>query len=422
MDLAQFSQSKTGQLVRIFGSMEDWAFVPAPLPPETPAYPDLVPQLMEAVDRLADLNGRAQDLPTPDLLLRPLQQQEALQSSKLEGTHATPEDVLLFVQNPREVKSESDPANNWMEVANYTKALQTGYTLLQKYPLSLNVIRQMHKALMTGVRGKDRNPGEFRRVQVAIGNRFVPVPPQHILPHMSELEGYLNKPVSWMDRLVRPFIAHYQFEAIHPFWDGNGRIGRALLALNIYLNCGHSMPWLYMSPYFDRHKDEYMLRLFRISTHGEWNEWLAFCLRGVVAQANDSITRCKMFKEIHRRYKARSVLGGSRRTSQIIEALFTFPVVSAPALKKRFSTTYPTAKADIEHLCRCGILRPISASKPASYFAWEIFKVAYSETPSLASDNDIKAVIESAGNAPPPPSPTPSADFTPDHPPAPSDH
>jgi len=297
---------------------------------------------------------------------------------------------MLFEINPRRPTSEDDPANDWLEVANYGKALRHGGKLLDKLPLSLRVIRKMHEILLRNVRGRNRSPGEFRKLQVQIGAdaRYVPPPPERMQPCLDALEKYLNANDASYHPLVRCYIVHYQFEAIHPFLDGNGRVGRALLALMIYRWCGHYMPWLYMSPFYERHKDEYIDRLFQVSTRGDWSGWIEFCLRGTVLQARDSIRRCDQLRRLRDEFH-RKVDKPSSRTARIIEELFSRPLVTVPQLSQQYQVTYPTAKADIDRLVRVRILSELPELYPKTYYAAEIMKVAYEEEEANGSTSSV---------------------------------
>lgn len=390
MDASRFTTQKTGQLVKISVPHADWSFVPDDLPPKW-LFPDaLWPLLAEAREYLGTLNGIGRSLPDPELLLRPFQRREALRSSSLEGTYASPQELMLFEINPRRPTSEDDPANDWLEVANYGKALRHGGKLLDKLPLSLRVIRKMHEILLRNVRGRNRSPGEFRKLQVQIGAdaRYVPPPPERMQPCLDALEKYLNANDASYHPLVRCYIVHYQFEAIHPFLDGNGRVGRALLALMIYRWCGHYMPWLYMSPFYERHKDEYIDRLFQVSTRGDWSGWIEFCLRGTVLQARDSIRRCDQLRRLRDEFH-RKVDKPSSRTARIIEELFSRPLVTVPQLSQQYQVTYPTAKADIDRLVRVRILSELPELYPKTYYAAEIMKVAYEEEEANGSTSSV---------------------------------
>ncbi len=272
MDIKRFLQNAPGEIVAIADG--EHAFVPRPLPPQWEFSVRLWPLLAEAKQQVGILEGLGRNLPNPAILLRPLADREAIRSSSLEGTYATPKELLLFELEPRESKSERDPTNDQREVFNYRSALQHGTTT--ELPISLRLIRDLHRILMTGVRGKDRTPGEFRRIQVAIGatHRFVPVPPERMMDCLDPLEKYFHDTSSGYDPLVECFLVHYQFETIHPFMDGNGRVGRLLLALMLQQRCKLSKPWLYMSEYYERFCDDYFKALFEVSTDGNWEGWI----------------------------------------------------------------------------------------------------------------------------------------------------
>ena len=353
---------------------------------------------MEAWDCLGTLNGIGLTLPNPHLLLRPLQGREAIQSSKLEGTYTTPEEVLLFEKNPSIPKSENDPANAWREVSNYNSALAAGYKHLDDRPFTLNLIRELHGTLMDEVRGREKTPGEFRTMQVAIGSdyRFIPPPPQRLAELLDALEKYINQPMDKRARLIQAFLAHYQFETIHPFEDGNGRVGRILLALMHYKLCDHHMPWLYLSPFFERYRDEYVDKLFRVSTHGQWSEWIEFCLRGTIVSAKDAVKRCRMLGQLKETYHNRLHGLATSRTHQIVESLFQQAAIRIIDVQKGMKVAYKTAKGDIDVLRKAGILKRLDNSYPACFFAWEVFRISYKDQPEFASQEEINEVMLSA--------------------------
>jgi cell filamentation protein, protein adenylyltransferase len=384
VDFTLFGPNSPGNLIRISAPGPDWAFIPGPLPKNWRPTPELVPLLVDARQCLARLDGAARYLPANTYLLRPLQQREALRSSALEGTFATAEQLLLYGLEPKNPTSSSDPANAWREVFNYDSALQRAEELLRHLPIASRVMRELHLRLLDGVRGADRTPGVFRKRQVHIGSdrRFVPPPHDHVENCIAELERYINEPDS-TDPLVRAFMAHYQFEAIHPFLDGNGRVGRLLLAVMIHRACSLQAPWLYLSPYFDKHKDEYIDRLFKVSTLGDWNSWIALCLRGTIEESRSALMRIDSLIRLKDKYekqlaKARS----SARLQQIVVHLVSSPVTTISALAKQFDITFPTAQADVRRLLKLRILKQMPArTKPMSFIAHEFFKASYVEEP-----------------------------------------
>lgn len=379
MDPSKFTAA-TGEIVRISTGERDWAFIPAPLPRRWEIPGGLWPLLAKAREELARLDGIGRTLPQPELLLRPLNNREAIQSSSLEGTYATPQELLLFELEERETVTMTDRVNSWIEVSNHAAALQTGAQLLQTLPLSLRVIREMHRVLLTNVRGRDRTPGEFRRIQVHIGSdrRFIPPPPNAIEKCLDDFEKFLNE-ADEIEPLIRTFLAHYQFESIHPFLDGNGRVGRTLLTLCAYQWSELWRPWLYMSPYFERNKDEYIDRLFAVSSAGKWNEWLEFCLRGVIDVCRDAIRRCDVLGALREEYHARAD-GGSRRLPAIVETLFGNPIVRVGDLARLLGVTYPTAKTDVERLVKFDILQEMPNTYPKAWVATAIFDAAYADS------------------------------------------
>lgn len=379
MHLADFADAFPGELVQI--EEGDHAFLPEPLPPiwEFPA--DLWPLLAEAKQQIGILEGLGRNLPNPTILLRPLEDREALRSSELEGTYATPQELLLFELEPRDATSEEDPANDWQEVFNYRKALHAGTQ--GSWPLSLALLRELHKLLLTGVRGRDRDPGQFRSRQVYLGydNRFIPPPPYRVTECLEALEPFLRESPATYDAIVHCFLVHYQFETIHPFLDGNGRVGRLLLTVMLQRFCCLTKPWLYMSAYYDNNREEYFQRLFRVSSHGEWAAWIEFCLRGVAHQANDAVKRCEKLLDIRNGYltKLESV-GGNVRLNQIIEQIFNSPFIRVADLARRLDVSYPTAKSDIDRLVQAEILKPLEGVTPNTFCAPAVFDVSYGES------------------------------------------
>lgn len=381
MDISRFGEGKTGQLVRMSSLFEDWAFIPDPLFPKWEFPIGLWPLLAAAKEKLGELNGIGRTLDNPQLLFRPLCKREALRSSSLEGTYATPEQLLLFEMNPKTPKSPSDKLNEFKEVFNYDNTIKLGFKSLSEQDFSLMMIRQLHAELLSGVRGADAEPGRVRSRQIHIGSdrRFVP-PPPHALNEC--LEGFIKSvatPDSRYDPLVAAFLVHYQFETIHPFNDGNGRLGRVLLSLMICKWCGHKLPWLYLSAYFERYKDEYFDHLFDISANGHWEKWVEFCLRGTIQQSEDAITRCALLQNLKRELH-RKVDGGSPRTHPMIDDLFFDSFITVTSVAKKYGVTYPTAKSDIEKLVKAGVLRELPNLRPRTYYSNEMMRIAYSDS------------------------------------------
>lgn len=381
MDITKFTPNKTGDIVEVSGIPGvTHSFIPAPLPPNWQWDQNLWTLLLEARTALARLDGVGRYLPSTNLLLQPLKNREAIRSSSLEGTYATPEQLLLFQIDPDyEENNEKNSVNEFREVNNYSQALNYYFQGKTQLPLSLRLLRELHQILLSNVRGGSKQPGKFRNVQNQIGMpaRYVPPSPNYMIESLSNLEKYLHAALDF-DPLVKSFLVHYQFEAIHPFLDGNGRVGRLLLAITIKEWCELSEPWLYMSAYFDANRDEYIERLFRVSSNGEWKEWVEFCLKGVVFQARDTEQRCNKLLGLSENFKKRILkINGNSRQQQIANDLFVTPFIQIPYTAERFGVTYPTAEADINKLIKAGILKRASYTKKKTYFSPEIIEIAY---------------------------------------------
>ena len=375
MDIRKFKESTPGRIVPIDGG--EHAYVPNPLPPKWKFPEKLWPLLLEAKEKLMLLEGLGRPLREPDILFQPLQGREAIQSSALEGTYATPRELLLFELEPKQPTEQDDPATARKEVFNYQLALR--YAASSDLPLSLRFIRKLHEILQEGVRGGGQTPGKIRQLQVAIGSsrRFVPPPPQYLSECLDTFERYLHASNDY-NPLVDCFLAHYQFEAIHPFRDGNGRVGRILLAMMIQQRCKLTRPWLYLSDYFAMYRDEYVHCLFRVSTHNSWTEWVEFCLRGTAQQADSTIERCDQLRLLKDDYMRRlDGVRGSIRLHTIVDDLFRLPMVRISDLAERLGVTYPTAKVDVERLVEAGILTELSDTLVKTFHAAEIVHIVY---------------------------------------------
>jgi Fic family protein len=380
MNRNNFGADSPGRLLAID---DDHAFLPDPLPPKWEFSVELWPLLALAREKIALLEGVGRGLPEPALLLRPLESREAIQSSALEGTFATPRQLLLFDREHGDSQTDDDEINDRREVFNYRNALENG--IRSELPLSLRLIREMHRILMAGVRGKNKAPGEFRKIQVAIGTnrRFVPPPPTSIAECLAAFEKHLHEKTPHHP-LLDCFFAHYQFETIHPFADGNGRVGRLLLALMIRDRCQLSKPWLFLSEYLEHHKDQYCDRLFDVSAQGAWREWLEFCLHGVVDQCEATLKRCKRLQEIRENYLERlTTIKGSLRLNRIISNLFRSPFVLIPDVVRDANIQFVTAKSDLEKLVRVNILHRLPHATQITYVAPEIYDAAYGDIEEL---------------------------------------
>jgi Fic family protein len=365
MDESGFSPAANGRLIRGIGGYT--AFVPVPLFPGIEWGPDLVRDLSAADQALGRLSGIGHSLSNPHLLIRPFVKREAVLSSKIEGTLASLSDLFYFEAAPSSARAGSDVA----EVANYIRAMDFGLSNTQDRPLGLNVLKEMHALLMEGVRGSDKRPGQFRRERNWIGPpscrleeaSYVPPPPELLSETLDAFEKALHTPTD-LPPLVRLAALHYQFEAIHPFMDGNGRIGRLLITL---LLCGDGLlpqPLLYLSAFFEKFRDEYYRRLLQVSQSRSWVEWIRFFLRGVSEQALDAIERARRLIELRQRFhhefqEARS----SALLLKLIDELFSTPMITVPRAALMLNVTYRAAQANVERLVAGGILREVTGQR-----------------------------------------------------------
>jgi Fic family protein len=377
LDPSSFSQNAPGRLVRSLQGA--WTFVPHPLPPMLKWSEELASHLSAADRALGQLAGVGGSLPNPHLLINPFVRREAVLSSQIEGTHASLSDLVLFEQ------SEAIEARvpDVREVANYVRALKFGLGRQKTSPFGLLLIRQLHQQLMNGVRGGDKTPGQFRTAQNFIGRtnrledaRFVP-PAAHVLKEvLDEFEDFLQTR-SAMPPLARLAVLHYQFEAIHPFNDGNGRVGRLLITLILCLEGILAQPLLYLSAFFEKNRQEYYERLLRVSQQGEWEEWIRFFLRGVTSAATDAIDRAGRLLALEREY--RSKVQKARSSSlliKLIDALFDAPAITAGRVGKLLSLTPTSAQKAIDRLTDAGILQEVTGQKRNRiYLAREIVRV-----------------------------------------------
>lgn len=402
MDGKLFTDTSPGRLVTVPTIIDpkksDSAFIPDPLPPKWDFDPSLWPLLSDANGKLERLDGEARWIKNPELLLRPLQAREAISSSRIEGTYVTPQQLMLFQLDQKEGGSNKGD-DDWREVFNYSEALRVGHNAIQDLPFCYRVFSEMHATLMSAPHNQDKSPGQYRRRRVQIGHsaRFVPAPASDVENLMSEFERNVNETDSAFHPLVRAFIAHYQFETIHPFEDGNGRIGRALLSLMISRWCGHAMPWLYLSVYFEKYKTEYIDKLFAVSTHGAWKDWVEFCLYGVIQQADDSIRRCREFDKL--KTKFHESVTSTPRTHKIIDGLFnSSPVFTVASLAREHNVSYHTAHSDAMRLVAAGIVDEMDGVYPKSFISDGIMAIAFDDsfedtpaTPTVADNSSEPA-------------------------------
>jgi Fic family protein len=362
LDPKDFERNAAGRCIKT--PQGCWTFIPNPLPPPIVYSPELTALLSDADRNLGELAGVGRLLPNPHLLVAPYVRREAVLSSRIEGTQASLGDLFFFEAAP----AEPPRAPDIREVYNYVRALEYGLTRLKDLPLSLRLVREIHARLMEGVRGAHATPGEFRRSQNWIGPpgctlneaTFVPPPAHEIEEAMGPWEKYLYSE-TFEPPLVQCAIMHYQFEAIHPFLDGNGRVGRLLITFFLCERGHLPQPLLYLSAFFERYRDEYYRRLLAVSQAGDWSGWIGFFLRGVSKQATDALQTAQRILDLQSAYRQR--IQGHRSpgpTLRLLDDLFVNPYVTITGARKKYGVNFRTAQAAINLLCEAGILREVT--------------------------------------------------------------
>ena len=381
MDIAQFQNSPSGRLVRAVDGY--WAFVPNPLPPQLTWDSPLASLASRADLALGTLSGLGETLLNPHLLIYPFVRKEAVLSSRIEGTQSSLSDLLLFEATKAEKQQDV------REVQNYVRAMEHGLKRLEELPLSLRLIRELHTILMEGVRGERATPGEFRQSQNWIGPpgcilndaTFVPPPVAEMKEALDQLEKFLHADTQ-LPPLVELALIHYQFETIHPFLDGNGRIGRLLITLFL-CQCGIlNKPLLYLSAFFERHRQEYYQYLLGVSQNGAWRQWIEFFLQAVVEQSDDAVKQARRLLDLHRNYYQTSL--GKRlppTAVELVELIFVRPVLNTKVVQEYLKVTFPAAQKAIKALIEEGILAEITGGKRnKAYAAKEILGILEEDT------------------------------------------
>ena len=379
------------------------AFIPAPLPPIPPLEIDQeFARLLSDADRtLGRLDGVATFLPNPDLFVAMYVRHEAVLSSQIEGTQSSLDDVLQFEidaagkQLPKDVE----------EVVNYVNAMNYGLERIAQLPLSLRLIREIHARLLTDVRGGERTPGEFRRSQNWIGPQgctlatatFVPPPVHEMQTALNNFEEFLHD--TSLPVLIHCGLAHAQFETIHPFLDGNGRVGRLLIT---FLLCERKVlhrPLLYLSLFLKVHRSEYYDRLMAVRRDGNWEGWLKFFLRGIaeVSQSATETARAIVnLREQHRQLIGDKLAGRAALGMKLLDYLFEQPLVSVPLIEKRLACSFVTANKIVEQLVEFGLLRETTGGQRNRRYRFDPYlalfnalAVAEGTSPSDASAKEV---------------------------------
>ncbi len=341
------------------------AFIPDQLPPTLNWTAALVGALSGADRAIGRLAGEGSRLPNPHLLIRPFIRREAVLSSRIEGTQATLGELLAAEAGAAVERSPAD----LREVANYVAALEFGVGRLASLPISLRLVRELHGRLMEDVRGGQATPGEFRRSQNWIGPpgctlanaTFVPPPPHEMIRALEAWERFLH------DRALPPLVhlalAHSQFEAIHPFLDGNGRVGRLLITLLLVERGVLPAPLLYLSAFFEATRREYYDRLLGVTRDGAWEEWIEYVLTGVARQAEDASSRAARINELLANWRGQAAKRASASSIALLDLLAENPFWTVNGVARRLRVAYTTAQRAVGALVKLGALAPASAAR-----------------------------------------------------------
>ncbi|MCU0649019.1 MAG: Fic family protein [Gemmatimonadaceae bacterium] len=352
------------------------AFVPNPLPPTPPV--DIDGALRHRLDRAHVMLGRLDALTSllvdPRLFLDSYVRREAVLSSQIEGTQSSLSDLLVF-----EADGADDPSDDVLEVSNYVAATAHGMARLREgFPLSLRLIREMHALVLASGRGASKQPGEFRRTQNWIGGarpgtaRFVPPPPAELSPCLDALERWLHEPADRVPPLIKAALAHVQFETIHPFLDGNGRVGRLLIVVSLCADGLLREPLLYLSLYFKRHRSLYYELLTAVREEGDWERWLRFFVDGVEETATDAVQRAERILERFAidRVRVAQIPRGGESTVQAYRALQGRPVHSVASMARALDMSIPAATRALDKLGNAGLVAEITGRRRDRLFAY----------------------------------------------------
>ena len=371
MKPSDFKEDAPGRVIRT--DKDYWAFIPNPLEPHLDFDLPMVNILSRADRALSELAGMARTLPNPNLFIRPFMRREAVLSSRIEGTQASLSDLLFF----EAANSEEPEVPDVREVANYVNSLEYGIERLETLPFSLRLIREVHERLLKGVRGEMQTPGLFRTSQNWIGPpgctlmdaTYVPPPVDEMHEALDKFEKYLHAE-SDLPPLVKMALVHYHFEAIHPFLDGNGRVGRLLISLLLCTNQLLPKPMLYLSAYFVKNQEDYYRLLLGVSQNGDWIPWVRFFLKAVEEQSRDAIKRSGAILDLWATYRNRmQEARASALLLSLVDELFSFPAISTGIASRVLGVTPRSAQLNIDKLVEAGILEEVTGKKRNRIYA-----------------------------------------------------
>lgn len=375
--LSKPAQSRLGEyVVTSLGGEAVRAYIPPPLPPDPRVDLGRLHGRIERADRaIGRLDGLSNLVPDTNLLLYSYVRKEAVLSSQIEGTQSSLSELLLFENN----EAPGVPIDDVVEVSNYVAAMQHGLQRLRRgFPLSLRLIREMHAVLLKGGRGSNQTPGEFRRSQNWIagtrpGNAaFVPPPPERLMECLNPFEKFLHDESESLPLLVRLGLIHVQFESIHPFLDGNGRLGRLLITLLLCEKAALRQPLLYLSLYFKTHRAYYYELLQKVRTDGAWEDWLTFFLEGIETTANEVSKAVKRSLALFAADKKKIAALGRASASalRVQEYMQKRPIANIGAVSRAMKLSVPTVTAAVQHLTQIGIIREITGGRRNRVFSY----------------------------------------------------
>ena len=355
-------------------------FVPHKLPLEKINWEIIIPHIGPANRAIAKLDAFLQSIPNANILLSPLATREAVLSSRIEGTQATLEEVLVFEANP---KKETNKYEDIQEIISYRKAMNMAIEQLEKLPLSERLIKEIHMVLLTNSRGKGKDPGNFRTGNVFIGKQtlglvgatYVPPEPQLISEYFSNFEKYIHYEEE-KDEIVQLAIVHAQFEIIHPFWDGNGRTGRILMPLFLYYKKVLSSPMFYLSEYFELHRDEYYASLQNISRYGDWENWIKFFLIAVEKQSTINIEKIQKILALYEKLKIKIVdIPTPKNAIKVLDFLFSSPIFDSGIFSEETKIEKNAAFRILRDLSQREIIRADDRGRNKTYFFIDLIEI-----------------------------------------------
>lgn len=358
MEAGRYRDTIFGKPGKVPGRHGYVAYYPQPIPRYLDVSSGNLIRLADAEAALGRLAGAGRLLPDPQLLVGPYLRREAVASTRIEGTQASLAEVFDAEANDQPFSADIE------EVVNYLHAMQAGLDRLQTLPVSTQLLREMHAAVLAGVRGQERRPGELRTTQNWIGApgatietaTFVPPPPDHIGPLLDDLERFVHdKPQ--LPPLVQAALLHYQFETIHPFLDGNGRLGRLLIVFFLVVRDRLPQPLLYLSPYFERRRNAYYEALQGVRENGQIDNWLALFLDAVAAQAHDALTRAERLTDLREHYRSTVRAATRGAANQLVDLAFEHPVLTTSIVEERLSISRPSALAALRQLADLDMLQ-----------------------------------------------------------------